>query len=183
MSLTQRIIDACKNPKGFSISELAAETNDTAESCNTIAGILVRSGRLYKGGVIRYFRYFTNKADADAWDLVAEDDRKTRMKETQKRIRQRKAERARTGKPAGRPTVVKVEKPKKVKKKRSEIVLRRTDTVKPSAKPANIIWPEHVKVLVHPTPPGRFEFEPPKGWVGQISKDQMARRMQNVSAV
>jgi len=60
-----------------------------------------------------------------------------------------------------------------------ELILRRASEEAAPVLPSKIIWPEHVKVLVHPTPPGRFEFEPPKGWVGQISKDQMARRMQS----
>lgn len=177
MTLTARILKACQVAAGLSLSELATATNDSADNCNTIAGILVRSGRLYQSGVVRYFRYFTNKADADAWDLVAEDDRKARMKESARLKRQRKAERARTGKPVGRPPLPKVEKPPK--KKRVELVLQRSESVKPAPKAATVTWPENVKVTIAPQhKDSRYSFEPPPGWKGQITRDWMESRLQ-----
>lgn len=178
MTLTAKILEACKVSGGLSLSEMAGAVDDSADSCNTIAGILTRAGRLHKAGVRRFFRYFTNKAHADAWDLVAEDVYKAHMKESAKLKRQRKAERARTGGAVGRPSVTKPPKPPK-KAKRLELALQRSDAVKAPEKPAKIIWPVHVKVQVKPTPPSRFAFDPPPGWKGQITKDQMDRRLKD----
>lgn len=49
-----------------------------------------------------------------------------------------------------------------------------------AAPAAKIVWPEHVKVQVHPTPPSRFDFTPPPGWRGQITHDWMNRRLGGV---
>lgn len=180
MTLSARIIEACTVPAGLCLSELAAAVDDHADTVNTLAGLLVRQGRLHKAGVRRYFRYFATLAHAEAWDLVAEDVYMAMMKESAKRKRQRKAERARTGGPVGRPPVPKAPPKPKPPKKRAELVLRRSVPVEAPAKPAKIIWPDTVKVQVHPTPPSRFAFEPPEGWKGQISMDQMERRLQAV---
>jgi len=49
-------------------------------------------------------------------------------------------------------------------------------------KDATVTMPASVKVQVCPRFPDRFAFEPPKGWKGQITKDQQARRMEAISA-
>jgi ribosomal protein L44E len=180
MTLSTRIIEACTVPAGLCLSELAAAVGDHADIVNTMAGLLVRQGRLHKAGVRRFFRYFATLAHAEAWDLVAEDDYKARMRASAVAKRQRKAERARTGGPVGRPPVPKA--PPKPKK-REELVLRRSEQAATPAQPTKIIWPETVKVQVHPTPPSRFAFEPPPGWRGQITHDWMDRRLQGAGGV
>ena len=182
MTLSARIIEACTVPAGLCLSELATAVDEHAGIVNTLAGLLVRQDRLYKAGVRRYFRYFATLAHAEAWDLVAEDVYKAMMKESAKRKRQRKAERARTGGPVGRPPVPKTPIKPKPSKKRAELVLHRSVQLEVAAKPIKIIWPETVKVQTIPTPPSRFAFEPPPGWRGQITHDWMDRRLQGADA-
>ena len=177
MTLSARILEACKVSAGLSLSELSEAVGDTADFVNSMAGLLYRQERLHRAGVRKFYRYFTNPADAAAWELIAEDIYRAHKKEMGRLKRQRKAERAKAGVDF-KPPAPKPPKPPK-KKKRVELVLQR-EVAKAEPKPARIIWPETVKVQVHPTPPSRFAFEPPEGWKGQISMDQMERRLSAV---
>lgn len=62
----------------------------------------------------------------------------------------------------------------------AELVLRRSTPVEAPTEPTKIIWPADLVIYQHPTPPSRFAFEPPEGWKGQISMDQMERRLSAV---
>lgn len=182
MTLSDKILEACIVPSGLSLSELTEVVNDSTDTVNSMAGLMSRQGRLYKTGVRKFFRYFTNEADAKAWELVAEDAYIEHKKRLGRLKRQRRAERDKAG-AAFKPPVPKAPPKPKPPKKRAELILRRAAEAVAPVQPAKIIWPEHVKVYVHPTPPGRFEFQPPAGWRGQITQDQMDMRLQNVSSV
>ena len=49
-------------------------------------------------------------------------------------------------------------------------------------KDATITTPKEVKVQICPRFPDRFAFTPPKGWKGEITKDQQARRLEAINA-
>ena len=180
MTLSDKILEACIVPSGLSLSELTEVVNDSTDTVNSMAGLMSRQGRLYKTGVRKFFRYFTNEADAKAWELVAEDAYIEHKRLLGRLKRQRRAERDKAG-AAFKPPAPKAPPKPKPPKKRAEIIYRREVKEAP-VQAKNIIWPEHVKVYVHPTPPGRFEFQPPAGWKGQITQDQMDMRLQNVSS-
>lgn len=167
---------------GLSLKDLADAIGETADVTNSSVGVLHRRGHVFQAGVRKFFRYFKNEADALAFDLIAESLYIEHKKEVGRQKRLRKKQRAESGNPYIRPDRKAKEpaapKPPKPPKKRAELVLRRSEKVEAPAKPSKIIWPEHVKVQVAPTPASRFAFEPPPGWKGEISKDWMNRRLQ-----
>jgi hypothetical protein len=162
------MIEACKTAKGLTRAEIAQLLGRPANNVINIADLLVKEGRLHKSGVRRAYRYFTDKAHADAWALVAKDAYAAQLSANREATRITRNESRRTGNPMGRPA--------------APVVVRQSAAPKPAPKPTKVIWPEHVKVYVAPTPPGRFHFEPPPGWAGEISKDWMNRRTQGAGA-
>ena len=187
MTITARIIEACKASKGLTVKELAEATGETKPVVNTLAGLLSRNDRLFKAGVSMHYRYFTHEADAKAWELIAEDVRKEEAKAAAELSAARRRERVKKYAEAKRQGIKIERAPKKPKEpkppkkpKRAELVLRRSEKAVAPAKPTKIIWPADLVIYQHPTPPSRFAFEPPEGWKGQISADWMDRRLQDV---
>lgn len=180
-TIANRIRKAVDTPAGLSLKELAEAIGETEDITNSSVGVLHRRGHVFQAGVRKFFRYFKDEADALAFDLIAESLYIEHKKEVGRQKRLRKKQRAENGNPYIRPDRKAKEprapKPPKPPKKRAELILRRAEDAAP-VQPSKIIWPESVKVQVHPTPLGRFEFEPPKGWKGQITRDWMDRRLQ-----
>ena len=198
MTLTDKIIAACDCTAGLTATEIAFVVEDTRGSVSTIAAGLFKDGRLKRAGVKCYYRYFVRQEDADAWDVVALDAYKTMMAETKERKRLSKNERqrdrskqktieARIAKGATlheRDALI-----RQAKRGRGYQENRVSITVASNGgsafRPdAVVVWPEHVKVQVIPTPVDtRFKFIPPSNdWKGEITKDWMDRRLQGVSA-
>lgn len=181
-NIASRIREAVDTPAGLSLKELADEIGETADITNSSVGVLYRRGHVFQAGVRKFFRYFKNEADALAFDLIAESLYIEHKKEMGRQKRLRIKQRAESGEPYIRPERRAKEpvapKPPRPPRQRAELVLQRAQqaTTAP-AKPEKIIWPETVKVQVHPTPPSRFAFEPPPGWRGQITNDWMDRRL------
>ncbi|CAM8658098.1 hypothetical protein MCEMIEM13_01490 [Comamonadaceae bacterium] len=170
MTLTEKIIKACSSTKGMCRAELAKELGHPANNLINLADFLVKEKRLHKAGVLRAYRYFAAKADADAWDLVAKDAYAAQLQAT----RDARNEQRRTGNPPGRPASMQAAHTAAIK---HQPVLRNYAAPKPAPKPINIIQPDSVKVQVIPTPPSRFHFEPPPGWVGHFRREWMDRRL------
>lgn len=194
---TGKILAACKDPKGKSVSELSAITGVGSDT-TTIVCWLVRDKRLYRAGILRHYRFFVNEADAKAWDVLAPAEYAKIRKELADKRREYNKLRGREWRAlqaSKRPPRVKAEKPAKPKAvkvkptapvKRDDnkrVQLRITNRAKEQCAPvaAKVVWPEHVTVQVIPTPPSRFAFEPPQGWRGQISRDWMERRVGGVA--
>ncbi len=176
MTLTDQITEACKVPKGLTVAEMAAQLNKRASIINGMVIWMADRNKLFKSGVKRHYRYFTEKEHADAWALVAVDAyialRKANKEATRlaknAEYHRTKAEK-RTAAVLPKATPVPLQEPKPAPSK-----------VAP--KPAKVIWPEHVSVQVIPTPPSRFAFQPHEGWRGQITADWMDRRSQGAGA-
>lgn len=211
MSITDKILQVCAEPKGKRLSELIAVTGSSGNNLTNTALWLIGAKRLYKAGIVRHFRFFTHEADAKAWDLeapavFAEHQRKAaehRRVYNKERARKEREAKAAMPKPPRKPRPAPVPKAKpepkprvkpepKVKAepkpraapfkkpatdKRSHIHITNRSKEQEAPKAAKVVWPEHVKVQVHPTPPSRFDFTPPPGWRGQITHDWMNRRL------
>ncbi len=193
MKPSERIINACLVSGGLSLKELCEALQVDRGNINNAALFLVHQGKLFQAGIKRYFRYFANKTDADAWDLVAQAAFEVQKAETKERkrisknARQRKANKANSsGNSVGRPRI----RPKKVKqpkiatpppkpKTRVDLFISKSDHVRAVKKEPTIIWPDSVKVQVYPTPAPRFAVDVPPGWKGQITRDWMDRRLQD----
>jgi hypothetical protein len=172
------MIEACKTAKGLTRAEIAQLLGRPANNVINIADLLVKEGRLHKSGVRRAYRYFTDKAHADAWALVAPEAFKAQLratKEAERIARNAAYQRNKATKPTKKPkahAAVAVPVAPALEQSRQ----------KPEAKPAKVVWPAHVAVQVIPTPPSRFAFQPQEGWCGQITSDWMARRQQGAGA-
>lgn len=191
---TGKILAACKDPNGKCTSELMAITGVGADT-TTFVCWLVRNKRLYRAGIYRHYRFFVSEADAKAWDILAPAEYARIRKELADKRREYNKLRGREWRAkqaSKRPLRVKAEKPVKpqavkvipqapVQKREGDkrVQLHITNRAKEQCAPvaARVVWPEHVKVQVHPTPPSRFDFTPPPGWRGEISKDWMNRRL------
>jgi hypothetical protein len=171
MTLTDKIIEACKVSAGLTRTELAVKVGTTPNKAMGVACYLLEQGRLHKSGTRRAYRFFTFKLDADAWALIAEDAYVAQLRANKEATRLARNEARRTGNPPG-PA------PKPKEAKVSPTVIRSTE----APKPTKVIWPEHVAVQVIPTPPSRFAFQPKEGWSGQITADWMNRRQQGAGA-
>jgi hypothetical protein len=202
MTLTDRIIEACNCTGGLTTTEIALAVEDTRGTVSTIAGNLYQDGRLKRAGVKCYYRYFVRQEDADAWDLVALDVYKKMMAESKERKRLAKNERQRKREKqmtldGTRPSKAKKRARlkqrdlliKKAKRSRGQQENRVSITVASSGgsifKPdAVVVWPDHVKVQVIPTPVDtRYRFIPPSNdWKGEISRDWMNRRLEGAQA-
>lgn len=184
MTLSARIIEACTGkPDGMRFREITDLLHDEKYTVVAVMiGQCAKAGGIAKVGPRGHSRYFSDPELAAARvqrALNVEHLRDHRLA-LQRARRRRQAEAREAGmSPEAAAKAVKERKRLEVQASRKRVV----KIVAAPAKPTNIIWPEHVKVLVHPTPLGRFDFEPPKGWVGQISKDQMDRRMQSCGGV
>lgn len=171
MTLSDKIINACKVSAGLTRSELAEEVGAQVRNVVATTDWLIKRGRLHRSGTCRAYRFFTFKKDADAWALIAEDVYIAQLRANKEATRNARNEARRKGtKPTGRPSVPKVF-------KNPPPVARKPEAPKPAAQPVEVIWPENVKFYRAPTPPGRFDFTPPPGWAGQITHDWMDRRM------
>jgi len=201
VSITGKILQACADPKGKCLSELIAITGSKGNNLTSTALWLIGTKRLFKAGVVRHYRFFVNEADAKAWNLeapaaYAEHLRKAaahRLVYNREREQKRRAALS-AGKPRKprkprvkpepkakaepKPLAAPFKKPSTDKRSHIHITNRAKGPEAPKA--AKVVWPEHVKVHVHPTPPSRFAFDPPPGWRGQITCDWMDRRLQQV---
>jgi hypothetical protein len=106
---------------------------------------------------------FTDKEAADRYQAEYEalkraKERLSKQKKTSRQLVRRQAAR-----------------PAKEKPEKTPVYSIKPSKPKPAPMPTKVIWPESVKVTVIPTPPSRFAFEPPEGWMGQITKDWMSR--------
>lgn len=195
MSITDKILQACADPKGKCLSELIAVTGSSGNNLTNTALWLIAEKRLYKAGIVRHLRFFVHEAHAKAWDLeapvaYAEHKRKAAEKKriyNNERARKEREAKAAMPKPPRPAPVLKAKPEPKVKAvpfkkpssdKRSHIHITNRAKEPEAPKAKKIVWPEHVKVQAIPTPPPRFAFTPPPGWRGQITQDWMDRRLQ-----
>lgn len=172
-----KILKACESAKGHTRAELAELLGKSGSQAVGIAEWLIENGRLHKSGVRRAYRYFTDKAHADAWALVAPEAFKAQLratKEAERIARNAAYQRNKATKPTKKP---KAQAAVAVPVAPSAPALEQIRP-KPEAKPAKVVWPAHVSVQVIPTPPSRFAFQPQEGWCGQITTDWMERRQQ-----
>lgn len=175
-SMCAQILTLCSEPKGYQLGELAQRINKCTDTINTLAQLLCREGRLHKAGVRRFIRYFAHAQDAAAFALVAEAEHAQYLaaskaaKQAARNLARRKVTEAKPPQPP---------KARKVRRKAEAPPCQRSTAkvVSTPAKPANVIWPEHVQVQRIPTPAPRFAFEPHAGWRGQITSDWMDRRL------
>jgi hypothetical protein len=170
MTLSDQIIIACKTSKGLTRGELSEAVGRDVRNVVAVTDWLVKRGRLHRSGTCRAYRFFTFKLDADAWALIAEDVYVAQLRANKEATRTARNDARRKGtKPTGRPAKPKVF-------KNPPEVARKPEAPTPAPEPVSVIMPESVKVYVAPTTPSRFHFDPPPGWVGEISKDWMDRR-------
>lgn len=185
MTTTDLILKACTTPAGMTRAELMAATGKTGHIVSATVQWLLSKDRLHKAGIYRHYRYFADKGDAAAWDLVAQAEYVAIRQAARSKTLADKArsEREKRGSTADyQPRTAKRSKQRKTEPAQHQRLILSQERIAEPAKPVKVIWPETVKVQVHPTPPSRFAFEPPPGWRGQITNDWMERRLQGVQA-
>ncbi|MDZ7892373.1 MAG: hypothetical protein U5L73_11525 [Rhodoferax sp.] len=177
MTTADKILKVCESPNGHTRAELAELLGKSGSQAVGIAEWLIANGRLHKSGVRRAYRYFTDKAHADAWALIAPEAFKAQLRATKEAERiarnaayQRNKATTHAKRPKEQAAVAVPVAPAAPSLEQSR--------PKPEAKPAKVSWPAHVSIQVIPTPPSRFAFQPREGWRGQITSDWMARRQQ-----
>ena len=173
MTTSEEIIEACKIKEGLSRAELSTILAKRYETVSSLIDYLLSKDRLHRAGVTRYYRFFANRDDALAWDLIADADYVKHREEAKGRVLQAAADYKREKRGS-----TKAYKPRA---KRVELVISQDRTAQVSHA-ATVIWPDSVKVQVHPTPPSRYAFVPEPGWRGAITSDWIDRRMSEVSA-
>lgn len=182
----QLIIGLCKLPGGRSAKELAELLERNQNSVGSYASEMVKAGELYRGGVVRNYRYFGTQEEAEAFTVTAEADLLKKKAEATERRKKRDIERAR--RQTQRKTAERrASRQAQVRSSPARIDLAMRDSGRVIATrqqeiehkrfhaQANIVWPPNVKITIIPTGVDtRFVafVEPGKG---QISQDQRAR--------
>lgn len=190
MTLSARIIEACTGkPDGMRFREIIDLLSySNAQVVAVMIGNCVKAKALTMVGPKGHSRYFADPAMAADWV------KRTQMQIEQLRNQRLEAQRERHLKQAlareAKLAAIDAALARKMAKERErkEALAAKKRPLQPvpapvahvASKPAKIIWPETVKVQVHPTPPSRYAFEPPEGWRGQITHDWMDRRLSAV---
>lgn len=176
VSAPDQIVALCRNdPKGKDSLELSKATGIGRVQVNKHLSRLIDAGVLHKAGVCNFYRYFTSAEAASQHDEQVEIERKQKLEakreaekrnapEIQKKRREQRALRAEQAKQAKQALPIAEPKPL--------IVMPEPE----------VVYRDGKKVLVIPTPPGRFDFTPSKGWRGQITSDWLDRRLQGAGA-
>lgn len=180
----KKVREMTARPQGVSLREAADAINRPLNVTSVYVVKLVKDGEAFKAGVHGEYRYFKDKALAEQHDAKAKAEHAIYMAEAKKRKNAKRAEAERKRRAAirqakGLPPYDPTPKPPKPK---APAKLRQTkDWTPQESVKATVIWPENVKVHVLPTGRDtRFSFDPPPGWVGQISKDWLDRRHSGV---
>lgn len=192
MTLTTRIIEACTGkPEGMRFREIIDLLSySNAQVVAVMIGNCVKAKALTMVGPKGHSRYFADPAMAADWV------KRTQMQIDQLRNQRLEAQRERHLKQAlvreAKLAAIDAALARKMAKERErkEALAAKKRPLQPvpapvahvASMPAKIIWPADLVIYQHPTPPSRFAFEPPKGWKGQISMDQM-ERLQGASGV
>lgn len=191
MTLSARIIEArTGKPDGMRFREITDLLQDHKRTVVTVMiGLCAKAGKITKVGPHGHSRYFADPAMAAAWvertQMQIDQLRSQRLQAQRERhLKQALAEEARIA-AVNAALAKKMAKERERKealaaKKRPLQVESAAQVTQAASMPTKIIWPDTVKVQVHPTPPSRYAFEPPEGWRGQISMDQMERRLSAV---
>lgn len=173
MTFTDQIIEKCDCSQGLTISQLASALGRKNHDVNAMAGLLAKQGRLHKAGVLRFFRYFKAFEHALAWQLIAQQDYELKRAEAKIKAREtRNAARRKDG-PPGRPKNARqddVVTPNEIRQTKPVV------EVQPKIH-SEAIWPKDLVIQAFPTPPGKYAFNPPKGWIGEFTQDWMDRTM------
>lgn len=168
----------CLKDGGLFIAEIAKAIDRPASLTDGIVKNCINQSLVFVAGIKGHRKYFLTKDEADAFELIAHQVRDERLKASKERTLAN--ERARH---ARRREKLRLEKglPAKVDltPRKSGVKLGKPDAKKLHLS-ATIVWPESVKVQICPRFPDRFAFEPPKGWKGQITKDQRARWLHEI---
>jgi len=169
---TDKILQACKMaPKGLTLHALAQFVNENTDFCNTIAGHLVRDGRLFRAGERRRYHYFADAQTAAAFaDELAAEGARLKAEAKAKKQRDRNAARRKQWAEA------KANKPKpapKPKPEKTPVYAIKPSKPKPAPMPTKVIYPDNYKLTVIPTPPSRFA--PPEGWIGSFKQEWIER--------
>lgn len=178
-SRTSMVLSLCSREEGACMEEMKAKLERTATAVCNLTHPLMQRGQLFKVGHWPHTRYFTNPEGAKVYEeKLPEILRIHKEKDHQKRLaRQRAYESEKRAKRGTR-----VRNRAKPASPRAD-ALRQTKEWTPPAKPVApvITWPDNVKVTKAPTPKdSRFTFDPPPGWKGQITRDWMDRRLQEM---
>lgn len=182
--LAQAILGLCKNPQGRSTEELGNILDRNRNSVCSYVSLFVKDGELFRGGVVRSYRYFAAEEDAKAFTAMAEIKLAKQKEEAAKRKNVLAAKRQKQ-KYTAEKRREKYEKSKKNAPPRVDLAKRDSGLIIATKQQeidhrrlhmqANVIWPENVKVTIIPTGVDtRFMafVEPGKG---QISRDQEKR--------
>jgi hypothetical protein len=184
MTTTSKIMEACATSAGMARAELAAAIDKSRQITGSTLDYLVNTGRIYKSGVHRHIRYFTNADDAQAWSLVAQDAYDAARQTAKGKRLADKAARERARNKAKRPYRPRAQTQPKKQHPAPIQSAQPTPRAEPAAPavPVTVIWPDHVKVQKAPTPKDmRFTFEPTPGWRGAITSDWMNRRLEGTN--
>jgi hypothetical protein len=185
--LAQAIVGLCKSPQGRSTDELVDILDRNRSSVSVYVSQFIRDGLLFRGGVVRRYRFFVSQEDAAAYTVLAEIDLTKQKEATADRQRAAAAARMRKVYEAERRKREAEKKAEEVAKPvRIDLAMRDSGLViatkqqgidqRRAHMQANVVWPENVKVTIIPTGVDtRFMafVEPGKG---QISRDWMANR-------
>lgn len=180
----ERILQLCSGPDGATMVQVAADLGLPSNSTNSVLTYLVGTGRLHRAGMAPWLRYFTSKEASDAYgDKVKAEIpcRKERARlEKNRREREasaaRRAAEGRTSKPGPKPNPKQA--PKKVPQHAATARPAKVITSIKTTASYEVTIPETARFYKAPTPPGRFAFDPPPGWRGQITQDWLDRRLQ-----
>lgn len=185
--LAQSILGLCNSPQGRSTNEIGDILDRNRNSVSVYVSQFIRDGLLFRGGVVRRYRFFVSQEDAAAYTVLAEIElakqkeaaaERRRIADIQRARRQtqrKTAERRASNLAHVRKSPVRIDLAMRdsglaIATKQQEIDHKRFH------QQANVIWPENVKVTIIPTGQDtRFMafVEPGKG---QISRDWLANR-------
>jgi hypothetical protein len=187
-SILRAILADNTNPLGETFDGMQMATGLDRAQLSRVVHCLSKTGDIWLVNRGRHSRYFATEAQRDAAApdvnaLVDEIVKEVRAKNDERKSERDKARRA------AKPKVVRSPKPPKppkiVKLKPPKPCMPAPVTVKSRVTQANFkdqpaIIPPGVKVQRCPSGVDmRFRFDPPKGWVGEVSRHWLAERMHN----
>jgi hypothetical protein len=177
--MSNQVIALCKSSPGVTCAEISHRLNKDYDNVGTAIRRMLKTGEIFRVGKGKNFRYYADQqaadvAQAQALEADAKHREAMRRKKQEARNLARRLQREKEAKAFKRNEERKA---KRLQAQQVVVEVRKAKPVEQPMTPANVIWPETVKVTTIPTPPSRFAFEPPPGWRGQITHDWMDQRL------
>lgn len=183
--LKAKVRAMCERPEGVSLREASTEINRADSVASVYFSKMRKAGEVFQGGVHLKYRYFTEKAAAEAYDAKAKADLAKQMAESKerRRIKNTQRERDRRAKlkekmiPKKRKAAAaKIEKILKAKPVGQHVLIeskQQSLDKKRAHVNAEIVWPDNVVVKVF-TSHDRYAI--PANFEGEFMQEWKKRR-------